>query len=67
MDDFTALQEQIAHLTRSLDDLSDVVVRQERDIALLTDRVARLVQREAERQDSETGGAVLGDRRPPHW
>gem|GEM_PF-238976 len=67
MDDITRLQEQIAHLTHTVDDLSDVVARQERDIALLTARVARLVEREAEREAAETGGVVLGDERPPHW
>ena len=61
------LEEQIAHLTRALDDLSDVVTRQEREIALLTLRVQLLLEREAERE-SDLGGAVtLGDERPPHW
>ncbi|WP_238928740.1 SlyX family protein [Alexandriicola marinus] len=67
MDDITHLQEQIAHLNRTVEDLSDIVARQERDIALLTARVARLIEREAEREAAESGGIVLGDERPPHW
>ncbi|MBM1220109.1 SlyX family protein [Ponticoccus sp. SC2-23] len=63
----THLQEQIAHLNRTVEDLSDIVARQERDIALLTARVARLIEREAEREAAESGGIVLGDERPPHW
>lgn len=67
MEDITSLQEQIAHLTRTVEDLSDIVARQERDIALLTARVARLVEREAEREAAESGGVFIGDERPPHW
>ncbi len=61
------LEEQIAHLTRALDDLSDVVTRQEREIALLTRRVQLLLEREAERESDLGGGITLGDERPPHW
>ena len=62
MTDTTALEEQIAHLTRTVEDLSDVVARQEREIAQLQARVGMLVAREAD------GGTVpLADQRPPHW
>lgn len=61
------LEEQIAHLTRALDDLSDVVTRQEREIALLTRRVQLLLEREAERENDLGGAVTLGDERPPHW
>lgn len=67
MTDAQALEEQIAHLTRSLDDLSDVVANQQAEIDLLTRRVAMLMAREAERE-AEGGGAItLGDDRPPHY
>ena len=62
----TALEERIAHLTRGLDDLSDVVARQAREIERLAVRVALLMEREAERE-AEGGGAPLADQRPPHW
>lgn len=61
------LEEKIAHLTRAVDDLSDTVVAQQKDIATLTRRVQMLMQREAERESSGGGGVVLGDERPPHY
>ena len=42
------LEEQMAHLIRTVDDLSDVVARQETEIATLTRRVHMLMQREGE-------------------
>lgn len=61
------LEEQIAHLTRALDDLSDVVARQETEITTLTRRVAMLMQREGEREASGTGSIAVGDENPPHY
>ena len=66
MTDPTALEERIAHLTRIVDDLSDVAARQNRELETLRRRVALLMEREAERQVAE-GGAPLADRPPPHW
>ncbi|MBN9889246.1 SlyX family protein [Salipiger abyssi] len=65
--DTAALEERIAHLQRVVEDLSDTVARQDREIALLTRRVALLMEREAARQDEGTGGVVMGDERPPHY
>ena len=62
------LEEKIAHLTRTVEDLSDVVARQSNEIDALTHRVAMLVQREAERaNDASSGGVIIGDERPPHY
>jgi SlyX protein len=61
------LEEQIAHLTRTVEELSDVVARQETEIATLSRRVFRLMQREGEREAEQSGGVVLGDERPPHY
>ena len=61
------IEETLAHLTRTVDDLSDIVARQEREIETLTRRVHMLLEREAERQSEGGGGVVLGDERPPHW
>lgn len=63
----TQLEEQIAHLTRTVEDLSEVMARQDKDIALLTYRVQMLMEREAERQSDTSDGIVLGDQRPPHY
>ena len=41
-------EEEVAHLRRAVDDLSDVVTRQTREIDLLTRRVALLMERAAE-------------------
>ena len=61
------LEEHIAHLTRTVDELSDVVARQETEIATLTRRVEMLMRREAERESDGSGGVVMGDERPPHY
>ncbi|MEY1554298.1 SlyX family protein [Yoonia sp. R2331] len=67
MTDITALEEKIAHLTRTVEELSDVVARQEKELALATRRVAMLMEREAGR-DLDAGGSVpLADQKPPHW
>jgi SlyX protein len=60
------LEEQIAHLTRTVDDLSDIVARQEREIAVLTRRVQMLMEREGSR-DAQGGAVFTGDERPPHY
>lgn len=62
-----ALEEEVAHLRKSVDDLSDVVVRQSGEIDLLTRRMAMLMQRAAEAEAEATGGIPLADQKPPHW
>lgn len=61
------LEEQIAHLTRTVEDLSDVIARQENELATLNRRVFMLMQREGEREAQQSGGMVVGDERPPHY
>jgi SlyX protein len=61
------LEETLAHLVRTVDDLSEVVARQDAEIARLTARVRRLMEREAEREAAEGGGVPLADKPPPHW
>ena len=63
----THLEERIAHLTSTVDELSDVVARQQDEIDRLTRRVAMLWQREADRSQEGSGGVILGDERPPHY
>lgn len=60
------LEEAVAHLTRVVEDLSEVVARQETEIARLSRRVGMLLEREAERE-AEGGTIPLADQRPPHW
>lgn len=66
-DDLTRLQERVAHLTATLDDVSDVVARQQAEIDRLTRRVAMLLEREAAREANETGADIVADRPPPHY
>ena len=67
MTDITSLEEQIAHLTRTVEDLSDVVARQETELAVATRRLAMLMEREAGREMDAGGSIPLADQRPPHW
>ncbi|MFQ1702862.1 SlyX family protein [Loktanella agnita] len=67
MADITHLEEQIAHLTRTVEELSDIVARQEKELALAVKRVTMLMEREAQRE-MDTGGSVpFADQKPPHW
>jgi SlyX protein len=61
------LEQTVAHLARQAEDLSDVVARQDSEIATLTRRVEMLMRREAERMQDESGGIHLGTEKPPHW
>ncbi len=67
MADITALEEKIAHLVRTVDDLSDIVARQEREIVRLNRLMHLVMEREAEREISEGGSVPLADQKPPHW
>ncbi|SLN45104.1 hypothetical protein PSA7680_02294 [Pseudoruegeria aquimaris] len=66
-DRITHLEELIAHLTRTVEDLSDVIARQDQDITRLKNRVQLLVEREAQREADEGSSIPLADQRPPHW
>jgi SlyX protein len=63
----TTLEERIAYLERATDDLSEVVARQDAEIARLTRRVEMLMMREAEREVDQGGTIPLADQKPPHW
>ena len=67
MTDTTHLEEKIAHLTRTVEELSDIVARQETELALVTRRLAMLTEREASRELDAGGTVPLADQRPPHW
>ena len=56
MDDLVALEERLAHLTRAVEEMSDEMARQGREIDVLTRRVALLLQREAEGDGAGRGG-----------
>ncbi|OJY31910.1 MAG: SlyX protein [Rhodobacterales bacterium 65-51] len=66
MDRITTLEEQLAHLARMVEDLSDIVVRQSREMDIMARRIGLLMEREAERE-AEGGSIPLADQKPPHW
>lgn len=60
------LEERMSHLIRAVDDLSDVVARQAKEIDRLTRLVQLLVEREAEREAMAADGPAANVP-PPHW
>lgn len=62
-----AAEEALAHLTRVVEELSEVVARQAREIAVLNRRAELLMLREAEREADDANSIPLADQRPPHW
>ena len=60
------LEEKLAHLTRTVDDLSDMVAAQQTEIATLNRRVQMLMEREAQRE-TQGGAVAFGDEPPPHY
>ncbi|MEJ6508406.1 MAG: SlyX family protein [Octadecabacter sp.] len=67
MSNQTNIEETLAHLTRTVDDLSDIVARQEDAISKLTYRVAMLMEREASREMDTSSSIPIADQRPPHY
>lgn len=59
------LEERIAHLERALDDMSDVVAGQAKQIAVLERRAQMLMERAA--AEEAAGQDAVPNQRPPHW
>lgn len=66
MDHIEILEERMAHLIRSVEDMSDVVAKQRAEIDRLTRLVTLLVEREAERE-AMGFDAPAANQKPPHW
>ena len=60
-------EEELAHLARTVEELSDIVARQTLEIERLSRKVGLLMEREAEREYSSGGQIPLADQKPPHW
>ena len=60
----TENEEKISFLVKDIEDLSDIVEKQSRELEKLNTKVSFLIQKENERD--EISGIVLGDK-PPHW
>ena len=67
MDIQEKLELAVAHLTKTVDEMSDIMARQQKEIDVLQRRVEMLMQREAGREADGGGAVVLGDERPPHY
>ncbi|SIS60113.1 SlyX protein [Roseivivax lentus] len=61
------IEERLAHLIAQIEDLSDVVARQDRTIDTLSGKVELLMRREASRDADGSGAHLYGDERPPHY
>lgn len=61
------LEERIAHLINTVDELSDVVAAQAKEIDRLTRITAILTQKESEREQMIAYGIAPADQKPPHW
>ena len=60
----TENEAKISYLIKDIEDLSDIVAEQRRELEKLNKQISFLIQKETERDD--ISGVVLGDK-PPHW
>ena len=60
----TENEAKISYLIKDIEDLSDIVAEQSRELEKLNKQVSFLIKKETERDDIR--GVVLGDK-PPHW
>jgi len=61
-----AIEEKVAHLERALNDLSDVVARQQKELDRALERNQRLLDKIAA-IESESGPSATGYEKPPHY
>lgn len=66
MERLDTIEERMAHLIRAVEEMSDVVAGQAKEIARLTRLVGLLAEREAERE-AMAGEAPAANQKPPHW
>ena len=60
----TENEAKISYLIKDIEDLSDIVAEQSRELEKLNKQVSFLIKKETERDD--ISGVVLGYK-PPHW
>jgi SlyX protein len=60
------VEEKIAHLERSLNDLSEVVARQQKDLERAVDQNRRLTDKIAA-MESDFGPSATAHEKPPHY
>jgi SlyX protein len=65
-DRLAAIEEKLAHLERAVNELSDVVARQQKELDRAGDRHQRLIDKLAA-MDSDWGPSATADEKPPHY
>jgi SlyX protein len=60
------LEEKLAFLERAVNELSDVVARQQKDLDRATDRHQRLMDKLAA-MESDFGASATAEEKPPHY
>ncbi len=63
----TRLEESLAHQALTIEELNEVVTRQQAEIDRLTRQIAMLIQRAAEQEAENPSSVPLADQVPPHW
>jgi SlyX protein len=61
-----AIEEKLAHLERAVNELSDVVARQQQELARALDRNQRLTEKLAA-LESDFGTSATAHEKPPHY
>ena len=61
-----AIEEKLAHLERAVHELSDVVVRQQKELDRALERNQRLHEKLAA-LESESGASATAHEKPPHY
>jgi SlyX protein len=65
-DRLAAIEEKLAHLERAVSELSDVVVRQQRELNQALDRNQRLMDK-ISALESDVGPSATAHEKPPHY
>ncbi len=65
-DRLAAIEEKLAHLERAVTELSDVVVRQQKELDRALDRNQRLMEKVAA-LESDAGASATTYEKPPHY
>ncbi len=66
MTDLARIEEKLAFLERAVNELSDVVARQQKDLDRVTDRHQRLLDKLAA-MESDWGPSATAEEKPPHY
>jgi SlyX protein len=65
-DRIATIEEKLAHLERAVNELSDVVARQQKELDRATDRHQRLMEKFSA-MESDFGASATAEEKPPHY